>query len=175
MATSPIATACRKRQRERRRRTPLELVAAAIVALQLPLSTHDGATFLMAHAVDIPIIAVSLPQTVAVVQSEGTLAIGDNAGAYVPLAQALGSVITLAVEHINAHNSSGSRLLLDGYNLSLTFIQESTGSAAVQGVCSALMSTADIATAEENGTFGVSCTNPDTREDRTPLLCNCRR
>lgn len=113
---------------------------------------------------DTPIVAISLPHTIPPTQMVGTVSEnGEDPGryGYVESSQAMESVMRLAVDDIN---SDLGPTLVDA-NLSLTVIQASSTTAALQGLCTVLSNTS------MNGTFGVSL----VVFVESPIRCSCVR
>lgn len=90
---------------------------------------------LFASAVDVPVVALSLPAAIS--PSGQDEDVGDSGDGYIALSQALGSVVKLAVEDVNTA-AAGRRLLGTGSNLSLTMVEASSATSAVQSLCNVL-------------------------------------
>lgn len=135
--SSPIRTTQKLRGRKRKRWDVA--VAGAIAFVR-------GSGIVKA---DTPIVAISLPHTIPPTPMVDK--VSENGGergmyGYVASSQAMESVMRLAVDDIN---SDLGPTLVDA-NLSLTVIQASSTTAALQGLCTVLSNTT------MNGTFGVS-------------------
>lgn len=93
-------------------------------------------------AVDVPVIALSLPQrTLATTTATITTAdVDTGVMGYTALSNALGSVIRLAVEDVNAEGT----LLESGYNLTVTVLEQTTLAGTVQTVCNLITTSGNI-------------------------------
>lgn len=93
-----------------------------------------------AVAVDLPVIALYLPQTTHATPTTVTTNESTGVAGYTALSKALGSAIRLAVEDVNAAGA----LLKSGYNLTVTVVEQNTTTGMVQTVCDLMTTSGNI-------------------------------